>query len=275
MEKLEKLKNLIYQIIGKNPFLLRSLECIEQHGDKLPHIELVYQKSSSYSDDTIKLGLTDIIECYFLANEYKSNLKNRIRINPQNDENTKRHRKCKGIYIEMPISKLDDVELNIMESDFLNDDENIKICDALAIYSSAFSLYHEFGHALHDKFIPKSQPIARELAADTFAFEAVMSMHEIEDDDVLFMGVFVAIIEMLKMQNNVDDKHPHSIKRLYNLFQFWKIKDESLYWNHAYDAVIKWCDKNNLPITWGRKTFRTSKDKFIDAYACVYNYLQP
>lgn len=273
MEQLEKFKTIIYQIIGDNKFILSALESIRERGDLLPSVELSDMSSSAFIPDTntIQLSVPDIIGCFNLSKGCKINLYFRFFFNSQYFNCNVRSEKCYGISINMPLTRDESnhVEEMLYGSDFLKDEKTTQN-DVVAIYSLAYSLFHEIGHALHDKYIAESKPLNRERAADAFSFEAVKSMCDIENIDTLLLGVFFGIIHVLDKltpkQELDDTKHPHSIERLYALFDFWRIPDNSYYWLLAYKVILKWSNMNQIPISWERENSITYKDKFIDAY---------
>ena len=273
MEQLEKFKTIIYQIIGDNKFILSALELIRERGDLLPSIEMSDMCSSAFIPDTntIQVSIPDIIECYDLSKGCKINLTFRFFFNSQYLNYNVRSEKCFGISINMPLTKDESnhVEEMLYGSDFLQNEKTTQN-DVVAIYSLAYSLFHEIGHALHDKYIAESKPLNRERSADAFAFEAVKSMCDIENINILLLGVFIGIIQVLDKrtpQKEIDDtKHPHSIERLYALLDSWRIPDNSYYWILAYKVILKWSNMNKIPIDWERENSKTYKDKFIDAY---------
>lgn len=273
MEQLEKFKTIIYQIVGDNRFILAALESIRLRGNLLPSIELSDMGGSVFMHDinTIQLSVPDIIECYDLSKGCDIDLNYKIIFNTQYSNSDVRSEKCLGISLNMPFATADCevIEELFQKSDFLKW-EKMAVCDVVAIYSLAYSLYHEIGHVLHDKYIGESKPLSRERAADAFAFEAVKSMCDIENIDILLLGVFIGIIHVLDkrtQEQEIDDtKHPHSIERLYALLDFWRIPDNSYYWLLAYKVILKWSNMNQIPISWERENSITYKDKFIDAY---------
>ena len=226
MDQIGKLKALICQLIDDNQFLVSMLNSIKQRGDNLPQIELTYVKGSFFSPDNncIKISIPDITYSYRLA---------KLCINAENSSSTikpiylKNHSHCESFWeISVKLSKAEEkiIEEEIRKTNFLRGDKaNIIGFDALTVISIAYSLYHEIGHAFHNKYIPRSEPIKREVAADTFAFEAIKSRCNIDNDDDLFKGTFICVIQVLMRRKQIEEaadaEHPHSIERLYNLLK--------------------------------------------------------
>ena len=275
MKQIEFLRTIIYQLIGENQFLLNAIDCVKQRDDTVPFVDLSNCGGSSYwPPRRIIIGVPDIIGC--------NNLLQSIDILQDEDlifqiiknywDLKDRFKRCSGVIVNMPMTQFecDEIENLLKKSCFLKDEKCLSIYDAATIYSLAYSLYHEFGHVIHNEYIPDSAPFKRENVADTFAFEAVKSMMNDKNEIILIVGVFISIIYVLKKRTpkeETDDKdHPHSIERLYSFLLFWGIPDDSDYWKLAYEVISKWCNKNRLPITWERATSESPKDKFTDAY---------
>lgn len=275
MNQTKILKTIIYQLIGENPFLLATFECIKQRLEKLPLVDLSNMYGSSYwPPNKIIIGVPDIIGCYNLLQniEFLQDEDFTFQIKTDYKNHMECVKRCSGIIVNMPMTQFecDEIEKLLKGSSFLKDETGLSIYDIATIYSLAYSLYHEFGHVLHNKYILESEPIKREKAADLFAFEAVKSMKNVENNTFLLLGTLTGIIFVLEKrtpQEEFDDKnHPHSIERLYSLLDFWGIPDNSKYWELAYNVVGGWCEKNDILISWEKDTYESYKDKFIDAY---------
>lgn len=270
MEQFDKQKTILYQLIGENKFILDILDFVRQRGDILPSINLSEMKSGDYSSDTniIQIGVPNIIECYELALKYNKNLTYKLKFNDLYSNYDVRYKRCLGIELFIPEHQSMSIKEMVNDSAFLKMDD-MSLFDVLGIYSLAYSLYHEIGHFILNRFIPETRPLCRECAADCFAFEALKSMKVTEEDEVLLLGAIIGITNMLRKpkEENEDIEHPHSIERLYALLDFWRITDDSLYWKFSFDEVYKWCIKYHMPIFWIKETSITYKEKFIDAYS--------
>lgn len=273
MDQIHTLITLMYQLIGDNRFLIDAMNSMIQRGDRLPSIELTYTAGSEYwhSTNIIIMGLSDVIDCYVHAQGFNFQPTPMINVNTDYDNYNAKFEKCKGISISMPMTESECLITGKLFSDtyFLKEKE-MSIYDALTVYSLAYSLYHEIGHALHDKDIPEAEPIKREIAADAFAYEALKSMCEIEDGDVLLLGTIIGVTHVFNKlsydQEKVDDKHPYTIERLYQLLVFWGLKDNSPIWDLIIIIIKKWCKKNILSMEWDNDNFNSNKEKFTKAY---------
>ena len=266
MEKVDQIKRIIRQLIDENDFLLAAITIIKQRDGRLPTIDLSDSIGSVFVTDrnAIVIGLQDIIECYNISKrlgcdvEYQFNLKDHSCV-----LNVVCERFC---IINVPDNERENIETILNESDFLNENETSS--DVIAVYSLAYSLYHEFGHVLHDKYILNS--IKRERTADAFAFESMKSLRSKEYEKTLLGGIIIGIVNILYKEGldyeNKETSHPHGIERLYSLLDFWKIQDYSYYWELSYRILRKWCTKNSITIDWEKNTSNTYKDKFFDAY---------
>ena len=275
MEKIEKLKLVLYQIVGENEFLLNALEVgLDQANVKLI-VNIIYNRCSlaSFKDMTVCLGVPDIIDSFDLSNTFNLRLDadDKYIINPEYSNYCSKENVRGIVDINIPGADKELVDKLLTDSLFLNDDSLSQI-DTISTFSLAYSLYHEVGHLVHDKEIDETQKVRREKEADLFAVKAIKSMC-IEDhsmNDARIKGAIMGIAQMLMYrtpQQELDDKaHPHSIERLYSLLDNLGIKDDSNYWELACIIVSKWCEKNKMADTWTKKTSVTYKDKFIDAY---------
>ena len=170
--------------------------------------------------------------------------------------------------VNIPSPELSLVSDKLEKTDFLKDGKPLAF-NSYAIYSLAYFLYHEIGHIVHDNYIDECWQKTREKAADYFAFEAIKNMNEIDENKRL-VGAIIGICQILfnrNPQEEEDDKdHSHSIERLFFLLDFWNIPDDSNYWKLAYKFICIWFEENNFRVTWERKTSKSFKDRFIDAY---------
>lgn len=273
MDQIHTLITLMYQLIGDNRFMIDAMNSMIQRGDRLPSIELTYTAGSEYwhSTNIIIMGLSDVIDCYVYAQDFNFQPTQIINVNSDYDKYSTKFEKCKGITINMPMTESEcQITEKLFSDTYFLKEKEMSIYDALTVYSLAYSLYHEIGHAFHDKYIPEAEPIKREIAADTFAYEAVKSMCEIEDGDVLLLGTIIGVTHVFNKlrydQEKDDDKHPYTIERLYQLLSFWGLNDNSPFWDLTYNVVKKWCEKNKLPMGWDNDNFKSNKDRFVEAY---------
>ena len=274
-EQSERLIQIIFQIIGENQFLLNSIEFVRNISNyNSIEIDVVHYRDCEGSSDNGKIfmGVPDIVDFYTIAKELfpkmsfpedhiidtkyldlgnNDNIRSKVSVNLSNAEQT------------LVFEKLN-------SSDFFKS-KTLSGYDKLTVFALAYSLCHEFGHVLHDRYIPRNEFFTKERVADYFSFEAIkyISIHNNNSDSRL-KGAIIGIAQMLMYrtpQQEIDDKeHPHSIERLYTLLDFWGIEDDSPYWELAYKIVLIWCDRNKESITWERTTSISPKDKFIDAY---------
>lgn len=275
MKQLELLISAIYQIIGENKFLLDAIEYVKSISNySVIKIDIVHNRycGGSFKDEKIIIGIPDILDFYTIAKELfpnlsllddyiidtkysdlrnKDNIRNKVCVDLSNAEKTL-------VYEKFDSSDL--FKLN-KKSDY----------DKITIYALAYTLCHEIGHLLHDRYIPRNEFFTKERVADYFSFEVIkyISSHNNNSDSRL-KGAIIGIAQMLKhrtpQQENDDKEHPHSIERLYSLLDFWGIEDDSPYWELAYNIVLIWCGRNKESVSWERTTSISPKDKFIDAY---------
>lgn len=274
MKQIKLFKSVIYQIIGENGFLLDAIEFIKNNSSyNNVEIEIVYYRDfeGSSKDGKIIMGIPDIVDSYSVAKELFPNLSGNTSyvIEPKyldfgNKDNI-RNKVC----VCLADAEKELVSNELGKSCFFQT-EDLSIYDELAIYALAYSLCHELGHVLHDRYILRTEFNTRERAADYFAFEAIKHIASNNNSDSRLKGAIIGIAQMLlhrSFQEEVDDiKHPHSIERLYALLDFWGIEKDSPYWDLAYHIVIIWCNRNEKPVTWERTSSISPKDKFIDAY---------
>ena len=265
--KTEYINNIILRLIGENDLLLSVIDIIKQRDGRLPTIDLSDSCGSIYTYDrnAIVIGLQDIIECYRISKRFGCDVEYQLNVKDHHFDFNEVSERF-SIIINAPACERDNIEKILNESDFLNEKETSS--DMIAVYSLAYSLYHEFGHVLHDKYITNS--VKRERAADTFAFESMKSLRSKEHENILLGGIFIGIVNILYKEGldyeNKETSHPHGIERLYSLLDFWGISDDSYYWKLAYKILCKWCKNNHLTIGWENKASNTYKDKLFDAY---------
>ncbi len=272
-EQLERLKAVIYQIIVENVILLHAIDFIKLRDRVFPPIMFSCIGGSEYDPHTknIIISVKDIVKYFELAKSYNLDIETVFRINPLYKDYSVCRKECPEILLEMPMTEDESnlVKGLLSDSQFLQNDD-VALNDAIAIYALAYTLYHEIGHIMLNNYIPISETIIREDSADKFAFESVRSMRGYEEEEILLLGVFIGIIHVLEILNPQDEsndkEHPHSIERLYTLFDFWGIEDDSQFWEFGYNAVIKWCVKHNQPKKWDKGSSISFKDRFISAY---------
>jgi hypothetical protein len=274
IKQIDKLKSVICQLIDDNQFIINMLNFIKQRGNLLPIVELTYTRSCIYNPtlDIIKLSISDIIDFYRLSKLCNNNQNLSDTIKPIYLNN---HFHCVSFWeisVNMPLAEEMLIVEKMEQTNFLKDDKATKTeLDTLTQFSIAYSLYHEIGHAFHNKYILESEYIKREIAADAFAFEAIKSMRNHDNYDILLKGAFIGVIQMLmrrKQQEEVaDEKHPHSIERIYNLFYIWGIQDDSYFWEQSFLFVCRWLKWNHEPMDWLVDSSLTPYDKFMEAYS--------
>jgi hypothetical protein len=268
---MDALKIIIFQIIVENKWLLTKLEKIRIRDGELPFIEVSFLNSDKYiqTTNTIILSLKDMLVSFRIAKLCKKEMSTRLIINSNYKDFQFRKEKCLGLFVDISRPECGIVQSKMNESQFLKR-KPLKESDVLAVYSLAYSLYHEIGHVFFDKEMLLSKQYDKEIAADSFAFEAIKSMQIIEEKDALLLGTIIGIAQVLihrkPSEEDEDDKHPHSVERLYNLLDYWGIEDGSPYWELVYKIVSKWCKDNNLLVIWEKGTSLTYKDKFFDSY---------
>ena len=273
MEQIKKLTALVYQLIGGNQYIIGAIDSIKRRGNNMPSIELTYTSGCDYwpSANKIYIGLRDIIDCYDIAQRYEFKRNYQFQIDTDYYEGRVRNEKSKGMEFYMPMteSEREIVENMISKTQFLKGCE-INNTDVITIFSLSYSLYHEIGHALNDPNISETKPIERELMADAFAFNAVKSMNDIENENILLLGTFVGVIQVLDKlsyaQEKKDERHPYTIERLYELLSFWDLSNNSIFWRFACDIVSTWCHNNNLSMEWNHNKSDSCRNKFIKAY---------
>ena len=274
MKQSELLISAIFQIMGENKFLLDAIEFVKgiSNYSKI-EIDIVHNRycGGSSNDGKIIIGIPDILDFYNIAKEMFRNLSFQddyiidTKYSDLGNKDNIRNKIC--VYLSdaektLVFEKLD--SSNLFKSNKLLD------YDKITIYALAYTLCHEIGHVLHDRYIQKNEFFTKEHNADIFSFEAIKSISNKNKDESRLKGAIIGIAQMLMHrtpQQEFDDKeHPHSIERLYSLLDFWGIEDDSPYWELAYNIVLIWCGRNKEPVTWERTTSISFKDKFIDAY---------
>ena len=274
MKQIELLRSVIYQIIGENRLLLDAIEFVTDNSNYYNvQIEIVYYRDfeGSSKDGKIIMGIPDIVDFYSVAKELfpcllgNSNYVIETKYSDLGNKDKIRNKVCVCI-----ADAEKELVSNELGKSYFFQTEDFSIYDELAIYALAYSLCHELGHVLHDRYILRTEFNTRERAADYFAFEAIKHIASNNNSDSRLKGAIIGIAQMLlhrSPQEEVDDiKHPHSIERLYALLDFWGIEKDSPYWDLAYNIVILWCNRNEKPVTWERTSSISPKDKFIDAY---------
>ena len=272
MDQIEKLKTIIYQLIGENHFLLDSIECVKRKFNRNNiEIDIVHNRDCAASSQygRIIIGIPDIVDSYDFSLEY-GNLFSKcdnFSLETKYSDFIYSIRNKVNVYISS--AEQLEVENQLNKIDFLKGTK-LPIIDTLTIYSLTYLLSHEIGHVVLDNDLPDSCQITREKAADYFAFEAIKFMCKTDIDESRLNGAIIGIAQMLMHRTphqEIDDKeHPHSIERLYSLLDFWGIEDDSPYWGLVYNIVQIWCSRNEEPVTWERATSISPKDKFIDTY---------
>ena len=273
MSQVDYLKTIIYQLIGENPFLLETIDGVKEKSNwSCLEICIIHNRDCAGSSQygTVYIGIPDIVDSYELSLKYRDVLINYDEFSLETKYSDFRSNDCVrnkvNVIIHSAVQALVSGELE--KIDFLKKGRHSAF-NSYAIYSLAYSIYHEIGHIIHDKFIECQN--TREKAADYYAFEAIKYICKNNNDETNRLGgTIIGIFQMLfnrTPQEERDDKdHPHSIERLFLLLDFWNIPDDSSYWEFAYRFICIWFEKNILPITWERETSKSYKDKFIDAY---------
>lgn len=275
MEKLDLLIAVIYQVICENKLVMGYIERLKR-GEHISNIDISGTTGSGWSSQmgTIKINVSDIIGCYNLSQKYGINPVDSFSFNPNYLIPFWGYDNSNYITVDCPNADKILVKEELEKSDFLNlEDQNVMSkYDTFTINSMSYVLYHEIGHAIYDKTTENQRE--RECKADIFAFDAIKSMYKNDDIEVNnagFLGAFIGISYILSIRKPKDEiadkEHPHTIERLYHLLNYWGIKDNSCYWELAYNAVRDWSRKNGLDVSlWEKEASESYKDKFIDAY---------
>lgn len=274
MKESELLISAIYQIIGENKFLLDTIELINNISNYNGiEVEIVHYRgcAGSSNNGKIFIGVPDIVDYYTIAEELFPNLSllDDYVIDKKYSNFGKKDIIQNNVCVRLVNAEKTLVEEKLDSSNLfkLNKLSNY---NKIIIYALAYSLCHEIGHVLHDRYIPQNEIFTKERVADYFSFEAIKFISDSDKDESRLKGAITGIAQMLMhrtTQQEIDDKeHPHSIERLYSLLDFWGIEDDSLYWKLAYNIVLIWCRRNEEPLTWERDSSISPKDKFIDAY---------
>lgn len=274
MDKLKIMEDAITGLICTNEHVVESLKkSLKQDflDIRLSGMESCGCSFDDYNDEyNIELGLKYFTELYGFCLRVCLEWKLKILLPqigfPNQSNNIELCRKIK--YIEDNIKPLASRILD--DSHFLKNRQESPI-DFLTLLAFAYSVYHELGHVVCNK--TTTIEFDREKKADEFAFIAMKSVGKSSNitNETRLLSIFIGISYMLlrrSHQEEIDDKdHPHSIERLYNLLDYWKIENESCFWKLAYYVVCEWCMQNKLSISsWEKETSITHKEKFMDAY---------
>lgn len=178
---------------------------------------------------------------------------------------------CLSIDDDLDIDVWDIKEEHLDKFEFL-DNKCIGGTDILVLNAFAFTLYHEFGHVKYDDC--SKLPIENEMRADLFAFEVVKdkcsNYSEIDVcDSPFFIGALLELVLTLKVCDSLlmkdDASHPHPIKRLYRLMDFFHIKEDSYLWEYIYNIVVDWFNDNNVSM-FVKESSPSFKEKMLDTY---------
>lgn len=270
MSKLETLKSFIHRIICQNEVVNNALrEYLQEERIKCLYVQIVPNCGhyANISDISVLVGVPDVVEYYNLAKKL--------------DCGNKLSSYLRAIDI---VSKCSTTEISINffaynceehlinsvleESDLLNN-ESPTIHDNLTMQALSFSLFHEIGHLLNDKSLSSYSQMTKEYKADEFAFVSITS-NCTNYDTAAFFGALISIGQILlkrcKDEEVKDTEHPHSIERMYELFHFWHISDESPFWETAYSIIREWTKRYNIDISWIKGSSSSYKEKVYDAY---------
>ena len=273
MNKINRLIKAIKILIVNNSSLINAISSIEGK------IEIIisnakgsyYVYESNNHWHTIECGVRCISELYLISkkvcSEYLSNSDFQQILDNTSFQNTSLHIEHFEINEDKRISP---VPSEILEDSGFLSGKELSNVDKLVIFAFAYSLFHEIGHAIYNKQI--NNEMEREKIADQFSFEMGKALDENynKGNNCCLYGLFIGISQMLLTRNYQEEKddvkHPHSIERIYNLLNFWRIQNESPLWKLAYKVVCEWSTKNSIHMCWEKETSKLYKDKFIDAY---------
>lgn len=274
MKKIKLLKATIYQIIGENKFLLDAIELVKSIS-KYNNIEIdiVYNRYCSGSSDNgnIVIGIPDIVDFHTIAKELFPNFSDTTDFVIETKySDIRSNDKIRNIVCVNLANREQELVFEKLESSDFFKSNKLSEYDKITIFALAYSLCHEIGHVLHDRYRLENEFFTKERVTDYFSFEAIKYISNNNNSDLRLKGAIIGIAQTLlyrSLQEEDDDKkHPHSIERLHALLDFWGIEDDSPYWELAYKIVLIWCGRNQEPVTWERATSISPKDKFIDAY---------
>lgn len=267
--KISCLTSLVFQLIGENDIIFDAIKSIYARGGNKPTIDIIPQNNSSADIDTnnIKLSLLEVIEAY----ERVITLDSIPKCNFVLDEGYGDYcsDRCIRKFVEIPSEScsVENDKTNLLVGTAFIDVEIFTSKDVCTIYSMAYSLYHEIGHLIHDKYIPETERIRREQIADMFAFRAIKSFNDKEHEESLLLGTFIGVTHILKrttpQMEKEDVDHPYTVDRITSLLNYWEVPDESLYWELAYKEIKKWCI--NTSVDWENETYNSNKEKYTNA----------
>lgn len=250
-------------------YIYDAIKSIYALGDNKPTVDITTQigSSSDYKTNNVKLSLPDVIGAYDNLNEL-SNIPIYYFVL---DKGYGDYSSDKSIikYVEVPSgSYIVEQEItNLLEGTYFINEDIITSKDICTIYSMAYSLYHEIGHLIHDKYIPETEQIKRELVADMFAFRAIKSFEKKQYEETIILGTFIGVTHIFERTTpqieKEDGNHPYTVDRIVSCLNFWKVQDESLYWVYAYKIFKKWWKKTSLDRD--NNSSNSSKEIFMKA----------
>lgn len=267
--KISRFISLVFQLMGENDFIFDAIKSLYARGGNKPTIDIIPLNNSfaDYKTNNIKLSLLDVIEAY----EKVIKLDSIPRCNFLLDKGYGDYcsDKCIRKFVEVPSEScsVEKDNTNLLEGTAFINDEIYTSMDVCTIYSMAYSLYHEIGHMIHDKYIPETEQIRREKIADMFAFRAIKSFNDKEHEESSLLGTFIGVTHILKMTTPQKEKedvdYPYTVDRITSLLNYWEVPDESLIWELAYEEIKKWCI--NTSFDWENETYNSGKEKYTNA----------
>lgn len=280
MNKCERLKSVIKRMIDTNPLVVKSINCINERLNDRLAIEICCDADcQAWTNlNIIYLGLGCISRIYQLLNSLTDWDFNKYMINIQSNQNDEygvdRYLKLNKDVVILPrLGEELDVLKEINKLKFL-ENTSLTISDMICLGAMGFLLFHELGHLIHDPKISGTNMFTKEIMADIFANEAlnvtVIHSEYKQSSCVAFVGAIMAISQILMHRDQLkelkDVEHPHTIERMYGLFRFWNVSDESPIWELAYSIIQKWTNKYSIDITWLKDSSTSYKEKVNDAY---------
>lgn len=274
-DKFQRLKSIILKIIDENKFVRAA---IQRHAeDSMITSNMVINICCgdwSYSkpdDNSIGIGMDNVYRSSYLLMYLKCNACMQFfkSLSTPFDIYYDSHKAkdIQKIIVQTGLGEESDVILQLHYSNYLSSFNSSS--DLILTKSLSFLLFHEIGHLIHDPYILESCPMTRERIADAFAFEALMSGHN-NPNNVNYLGALLAVGQMLlsrSQDEEIEDiEHPHSIERMYELFRFWNVPDNSPYWEIAFCIIKDWGEKYHQDLTWIKESSLSFKDKVNDAY---------
>ena len=189
MDKIDTLKNALYQLVGENHALVEIIKVVNAKHPQIMEICISDNKTSSAWHDSnhIFLGIQMLPQLYTICEDITNKFNITACMNIESKYSKYGKDSVRGILSvysnETTCTPPSQIlgSINFLNENSKNQKKEYSAVDTLVLCAIEYSLCHEVGHLLRDS--ESQDPIEKERKADEFAFQVIKEVYDNEIND--------------------------------------------------------------------------------------------